>query len=117
MYLATCTAIILSAKNFSLMCYYSTNHPQLKWYMCHTHVCRICKSKEHAWHQTTHVHVCKISVSHMYTHMPLSIQSICHEMIPSSSALSFIICTCRNIFGGIVIDIPGHPRHTAFVAS
>ena len=42
MYLAKCTAIILSAKNFALMCYYGTNHPQLKWYMSVTHVCATC---------------------------------------------------------------------------
>ena len=35
--------------------YYGTNYPQLKW---HTHVCRMCKSKKQAWHQTTRVHAC-----------------------------------------------------------
>ena len=48
--------------------------------------------------------VCKIKYT---THTHLSIRSICHEMIllTTSSALSFIIYTCRTILGGIVTDI------------
>ena len=82
-------------------------------------VCRVCKSKEHAWHQTTRVHAvhtCKIIAPHSYTH--LSIWSICYEtiLLTTSSTLSFIIYACRTILGGIVTDILGIPRHTAFVA-
>ena len=96
---------------------YGTNHPQLKRYTCVTRVCvtHICKSKKHAQHQTTHVHACKINA---HAHALISIQTICHKMIllTASSALSFIIYACKTILGGIVTDILGHPRHTAFVA-
>ena len=50
-----------------------------------------------------------------YTH--LSIRSICHEtiLLTTSSVLSFIIYACRTILGGIVTNILGIPRNTAFV--
>ena len=43
---------------------YGTNHSQLKR---HTRVCRVCKSKKHAWHQTTRVHACKMNAPHTRT--------------------------------------------------
>ena len=51
--------------------------------------------------------------------MHLSIRSICHEtiLVTTSSALSFIIYTCRNTLGKMVTDGLGHLRHTAFVAA
>ena len=78
----------------------------------------MCKSKKHAWHQTMCVHGCTRVYNKCTTHTHLFIRSICHEMnlLTTSSALSFIIYTCRTILGGIVTDILGHPRHTAFVA-
>ena len=44
---------------------YGTNHPQLKR---HTRVTRVCKSKKHTWHQTTHVHACKMNAPHTRTY-------------------------------------------------
>ena len=53
------------------------------------------------------------------TQMHLSIRSICHKMslLTTGSALSFIttqLKSCRTILGGMVTDILGHPRHTAY---
>ena len=43
---------------------------------------------------------------------------ICHETIlhATGSVLIFIIYACRTILGGIVTDILGHHKHTAFAA-
>ena len=92
---------------------YSTNHPQLKWYM---HVTRMCKSKKTC---VVSNHTCTFMQNKCTTHMHLFIQSIFHKttLLTTSSALSFmIIYACRNILGGMVTDILGHQRHTAFIA-
>ena len=85
-------------------------------HVCHTHVCRMCKSKKHTWHQTMHVQACKISAPHTSTY-PYELFAMKQSLQPVASALSFIIYTCRNIFIGMVTDILGHLRHTAFVAT
>ena len=36
--------------------------------MSHVCVCHMCKSKKHAWHQTIHVHTCKINAPHTRTY-------------------------------------------------
>ena len=60
-------------------------------------------------------HVCKIKCT---THTHLSIWSICREtiLLTISSALSFIIYTCKTILGGIVTDIlrAGTPKTGLF---
>ena len=43
------------------MCKYSTNHPQLKWHTC-------VQKQNHVWHQTTHVHACKLNPPHTRTY-------------------------------------------------
>ena len=91
---------------------YSINHPQLKWYM---RVTGMCKSKKHAWHQTKHVHACKINAPQTCTYR-YEISAMKRSTLQTSSALSFTIYACRTILGGIVTNILGHPRHTAFLA-
>ena len=77
--------------------------------MSHTCVLRVQKQKT------------RVASNHEmhHTHMHLPIQNICHKtiLLITSSALSFIIYACRTILGGMVTDILGHPRHTAFVAT
>ena len=90
----------------------STNHPQLKWY---TRVTRVPKQKT-CVNQTTCWHKCKINAPHTHAY-PYKV--LCHEtiLLTTSSALRFIIYTCRTILGGMVINILGHPRHTIIVAT
>ena len=61
---------------------YGTNHPQLKWHTC---VTRVCKSKKHAWHQTTRVHVCKMNAPHTRTYpykVSATKRSYLHPVVP-----------------------------------
>ena len=102
------------------LCRYSV---QITHNLNSTHVSHVCnmhvQKQKHVWHQTICLHACKINSPLTHSHTHLSIRSICHEtiLLTTSSALSFIINACRTILGGIVNDILGHPRHTAFVAS
>ena len=67
--------------------------------------------------KTTDVHVCKMKCN---THAYAYVVRVCHEMIllVTSGALNFIIYTRKNIlFGGMVTDILGQPRHIVFVAT
>ena len=52
------------------------------------------------------------------TQTHLSTQNICHKtiLLKTSSDLNFTIYVCRTIRGGMVTDILGHLKHTAFVA-
>ena len=77
----------------------------------------MCKSKKHVWHQTTRVQVCKINNAPHTRTYPNEVSATKQSSLqPVASALSFIIYPCRTILDGIVTDILGHPRHTAFVA-
>ena len=82
-------------------------------------VLAMCAKAKDAWHQTTHVHACTLVYNKCTTHMHLSMRSICHKtiLLTTSSALSFKIYVCRTILGGMVTDILGHPRYTAFLAT
>ena len=78
----------------------------------------MCKSKKHAWHQTTRVATRLWNKCTYTTHTHLSIQRICHEtiLLTTRSASSFIIYACRTILVGIITNILGHQRYTVFVA-
>ena len=69
--------------------------------------------QKHAWHQAIHVYLCIIQFI-TNTHTYAYIRSICHEtiLLTASDALTFKIYLCRNIlFGEMVTDILGDPRH------
>ena len=60
--------------------------------MCHLHVTCIHQTQKYAWHQTTHVHVCKIQHMHENAdlhdtmhHKHLYMHIICH--LTTNSAL------------------------------
>ena len=93
-------------------------------HVCDTRVCHVCKSKKHAWHQAMCVQTCKMNApqthTYTYTHTLIHmkyISSTKQSSLQLVGALSSIIHACRNIFGGIVTDLLGHPRHTAFEAA
>ena len=61
-------------------------------------------------------HVCKINAPRTRTY-PYEVSATKRSSLqPVVRTLSFIVYACRIILGGIVTDILGDPRHTAFVA-
>ena len=104
---------------------YGTNHPQLKRHTRVTRVCVACvprvqkqktsvASNHSCTRVCTHLHACKMNAPHTRTY-PYEVSAM-KRLLTTSSALSFIIYACRTILGGIVTDILGVPRNTAFVA-
>ena len=93
----------------------TTKFERYKWFAC-AHA-KMYTAMKRVWHQTIHVHTCKIKCN---TLTRLCVQYLSHEMIllTTSAALSFVICTYRNLlFGGMLTDILGHSRCTAYVAT
>ena len=43
---------------------YGTNHTELKWHTHVTQVLNVCAKVKNVWHQTMHIHVCKINAPH-----------------------------------------------------
>ena len=63
-------------------CKYGTSYPQIKYFTCVTHA---QQRQKHAWHQTMHVHTCKVHhtciAKQNATRTNASIHSNCQETI------------------------------------